>query len=182
MALRLIKIFDSSAPTELREQILRYQMSAFMTDVERASLFGLPKNCRMREGAKIISPEKLKCGESVYIGENVILDASGGLEIGAHTTIAASALVWSHSSHKVNKTLKNVKSSKLIERKKTVIGEGCFISGPSVILAGIKIGDRAVIGPMSIVDRNIADGEVFATAQRLNDIEKDISELKKKLQ
>ena len=48
-----------------------------MTDVERAKFLGLPKGCRIRENAKIISQENLKIGNNVWIGESAILDASG---------------------------------------------------------------------------------------------------------
>ena len=51
-----MNLFDVETDSELRVQILKYFASSTMTDVERAKLFGLPENCRMREGAKIISP------------------------------------------------------------------------------------------------------------------------------
>ena len=65
--------FDGDVAPELREQILRYHMAAVLTDVERARLFGLPPNCRMRDGAKILYPENLRCGDHVWIGEGAIL-------------------------------------------------------------------------------------------------------------
>lgn len=88
--------------TELRSSILSYESTRFMTDVERAKYFGLPEGCRIRDGAKIISPEKLTIGEFCWIGEGAILDASGGLEIGSHTSIGLSVFVWTHDSHKLN--------------------------------------------------------------------------------
>lgn len=156
--------FEPFAPDtsrELRDQILRYHIACVMTDAERAKLFGLPSNCRMREGAKILSPENLLCGEYVWIGENAILDASGGLTIGSHTSIGLSVFVWTHSSDKLNAKMENRPHHPEIQRKSTRIGHGCFIAGPSVILPGCTIGDRAVIGPMSVVDRDVADGEVI---------------------
>ena len=84
---------------KLREQILTYHISSVMTDDERAQLLGLPEGCRIRENAKIISPENFKCGKYVWIGEGAILDASGGLEIGDHTSIGLYVLVWTHSSY-----------------------------------------------------------------------------------
>jgi len=57
----------------LREQILKYHISSVMTDDERAALLGLPEGCRIRENAKIISPENLKCGKYIWIGEGKIM-------------------------------------------------------------------------------------------------------------
>lgn len=133
-----------------------------MTDDERAELFGLPNGCRMREGAKIISPENLQIGEYCWIGENAILDASGGLLIGSHTSIGLSVFVWSHSSHLTNLNMQNTSGSDLIKRAKTSIGSGCFIAGPAVILAGAKIGDKCLIRPFSVVEGEVPDRSVVS--------------------
>ena len=139
----------------LREQILKYHISSVMTDDERAELFGLPEGCRIRENAKILSPENLKCGKYVWIGEGAVLDASGGIEIGEHTSIGLYVLVWSHSSYLANVSLNNVISSPLIERKSTKIGKGCFIAGHSVVYMGVTIGDKVVVLPMSVITKDI---------------------------
>src|SRR5258706_2045394 len=103
-----VVFIDDQRNKDLRSFILKYFISSVMTDEERASLFGLPKGCRMRENAKIISPEKLECGEYVWIGEGAILDASGGLKIGDHTSIGSGTFVWSHTSHLANLAFNNV--------------------------------------------------------------------------
>ncbi|NKE68715.1 acyltransferase [Ramlibacter sp. RBP-2] len=126
-----------------------------MTDDERAASHGLDETCRMREGAKIISPEKLECGEYVWVGENAVLDASGGLSIGSHTSIGLGVYIWSHTSQLTNLTLQNFSGSELIERRPTKIGSGVFIAGPSVILAGVTIGDKCVIAPLTVVNKDI---------------------------
>lgn len=134
---------------------MRRVAGEFLTDDERAQWLGLPRGCRIREGAKIISPEKLEMGEYCWIGENAVLDASGGLRIGSHTSIGLAVFVWSHSSHLTNLTLANEMGSNLIQRKSTCIGSGCFIAGPSVVLPGVTIGDHVLIRPFSTIDKNI---------------------------
>ena len=69
--------YNEETSWEIREQILKYNATFSMTDVERAKFLGLPKGCRIRENAKIISQENLKIGNNVWIGESAILDASG---------------------------------------------------------------------------------------------------------
>jgi acetyltransferase-like isoleucine patch superfamily enzyme len=139
----------------LRKDILNRFISVVMTDDERAILFNLPEGCRIREGAKIISPENFKCGKYVWIGENAVLDASGGLEIGDHTSIGLSVFIWSHSSFLANLSMNNIIASPLIVRKPTKIGSGCFISGPSVIYPGVNIGNKVVVMPMSVVTKDV---------------------------
>ncbi|OGR00519.1 MAG: acetyltransferase [Deltaproteobacteria bacterium RIFOXYA12_FULL_61_11] len=163
---------DDPRNTSLRSFILRQFISGVMTDEERARLWGLPKGCRMRENAKIISPDKLTCGEYVWIGEGAILDASGGLEIGAHTSVGLNVYLWSHTSFLTNLTMNNIMGNPLIERKKTTIGKGCFIGGPSVIYPGVTIGDRTVILPMTVVTKDLPGNMVVAgsPAKKMSDI------------
>lgn len=146
----------------LRSQILKYFIGAVMTDDERAQLLGLPAGCRIREGAKIISPENFICGEYVWIGEGAILDASGGLEIGEHTSIGLNVMLWSHTSFLTNLSMDNRIGSPLIERKPTKIGKGCFIAGPSVVYHGVTIGDKVVILPMTVVTEDIPNNSLVA--------------------
>ena len=122
------KIFkNNERVNSLREQILMSFVSNLMTDDERARLFGLPIGCRMREGAKIISPEKFKCGKNVWIGEYAVLDASGGLTIGDYTQIGLHTLIWTHTSYLQALRSETCKSRRSIIRKPTKIGKCCFI-------------------------------------------------------
>lgn len=146
---------DDDRNNSIRKSIIFKQFAdKLLTDEERAEYYHLPKGCRMRENAKIISPENLKCGEHVWIGEGAVLDASGGLEIGSHTSIGLSVFVWSHSSYQTNIQMANYSNSDLIERKATKIGRGVFIGGPSVIYHGVTLGDRTVVMPLSCVTKS----------------------------
>jgi acetyltransferase-like isoleucine patch superfamily enzyme len=146
---------NSLRNNSLRNQILKSFVSGLMTDDERAELYGFPKGCRIRENAKVIDMKNLKCGEYVWIGEGAVLDASGGLEIGDHTSIGLSVYIWSHTSFLANLTLNNIIGSPLIVRAKTKIGKGCFIAGPSVIYHGVTIGDKTIVMPMSVVNKDL---------------------------
>ena len=155
-----LPFIDKERNNTLRPKIFQNLISLFLTDDERAQFIGFPKGCRVREGVKIFSPEKLKIGEYCWIGENAILDASGGLQIGSHTSIGLSVFVWSHSSHLANLEEDNNIGSQMIQRKNTKIGTGCFIAGPSVIAPGVTIGDMVFIKPFSYVTKNVPDRSV----------------------
>ena len=186
--------FNEETSWEIREQILKYNATFSMTDVERAKFLGLPKGCRIRENAKIISQENLKIGTNVWIGESAILDASGGLEIGANTSVGLTVFLWSHDSHKLNLEGDNTKENReKIKRRKTSIGKNCFIAGPSLIMPGVKVGDGCIIGPMSVVYKDLPKGSVYTPyrdmlnlseeskllRQELDDLRDEIRELKK---
>jgi len=177
---------DEQTDPKLRKQILLYQMSNIMTDKERAKLFGLPEGCRIRENAKIISPENFKCGKYVWIGEGAILDASGGLEIGDYTQIGLYTLTWTHTSRNQAISGETCISREKIIRTPTKIGERCFIGGPSVIYPGVTIGDRATVLPLSVVNKDVEDDEIVSGVpigklgdlkKRINFLEKEIAEI-----
>ena len=149
--IKQLPLVESARNDQLRAEIAARVASQILTDDERATFLGLPAGCRIREGAKILSVEKLVMGRGCYVGENAILDASGGLKIGENCTVAASVFVWTHSSHLANLGKNNIPNSKLIKREPTAIGNNVFIAGPSVILPGTIIGDDVVIRPFSTV-------------------------------
>ena len=158
--IRQLPMVKSARNDQLRLEIAARVAGQILTDDERATFLGLPDGCRIREGAKILSPENLSIGKRCYIGENAIIDASGGLKIGENCTFAASVFVWSHSSHLANLGGDNTPNSKLIKRERTSIGNSVFIAGPSVALSGSIIGDNVVIRPFSTISGYVESGSL----------------------
>lgn len=159
-----LRLSDTERSRRLRPDILHRLLCLVMSDDERARDLGLPEGCRVRESAKIISPSRLVCGQHVWIGENAIVDASGGMEIGEHTTIGTGALVWSHTSVLSSLLGQNQPGNRWIRRAYTRIGKHSFVGGPSVINPGVTIGERCVILPMSVVTADVPDGTMVGGA------------------
>ena len=159
-----LKFLDTERTRGLRRELLTRLLASLMTDDERAQLHGLPTGCRMRENAKIIARDKLVCGEHVWIGEGVIVDASGGLEVGDHTTFGSGCYIWSHSSAMSNILMDNSTGNPYIVRARTRIGRGSFIGGPSVVYPGVSIGDGCVVMPMSAVTTDVPDNTMVGGA------------------
>ncbi|HKN53438.1 MAG TPA: acyltransferase [Amycolatopsis sp.] len=154
--------FDDERSNRLRPDILNGVVSQYLNDSERAQFYGLPPTTRIRERAKIISPEQLVLGDHCWIGEGAVLDASGGLEIGEHTSIGLNTLIFTHSSWLANMALENHSGSDLIERKPVKIGKGCFIGGLVVIMPGVTIGDFATVQPNSVVAKDVPSRTLVA--------------------
>lgn len=157
-------LHDNERSNRLRAEILRRLIGLVMTDDERAADLGLPEGCRVREMAKIISPEQLQCGKNVWIGENAIIDASGSLSVGDNTTLASSVFIWSHSSALSNLMFDNQSGNDYIRHAPTRIGSGTFIGGPSVVYPGVSIGSQVLVLPMSVVTGDVPDRVVVAGA------------------
>ena len=94
----------------------------------------------------------VKVGKQAWIGPNVILDGSGGgLVIGDYCTISAGAQIYTHNNLEATVT----RGKAPITQKPTRIGDGVYIGPNSIIQMGVTIGDSAVVGAMSLVNRDI---------------------------
>jgi acetyltransferase-like isoleucine patch superfamily enzyme len=92
----------------------------------------------------------VKIGRNSWIGPACILDSSGGeLEIGDWCSISAGAQIYTH--HTVNRSMSL--GAEPIDCAPTKIGIGVY--GPNaVIQMGVTIGDSAIIGANSFVNRD----------------------------
>lgn len=93
-------------------------------------------------------------GANTWIGPNVILDGSGGLTIGDWVAVSAGVQIYSHDDVERRTSL----GARPIARSPTRIGHGVYIGPNTVIQRGVTIGDRAVIGALSFVNRDIPAG------------------------
>lgn len=148
-------INNNERSLSIRTESIIKKMTEHMSDDERAKFYDLPEGCRIRESAKILALDNLTLGTNIWIGENTILDAQGGLSIGSHTTIGTGVFIWTHASFLANITYDNVQGSSKIMYKSTSIGSGCYIGGPSVIYPGVNIADRCIILPMTVVTEDV---------------------------
>lgn len=155
---------DSERNRALRQEIVLRFLAELLTDDERARLFGLPESCRVRERTKILAPEKMRCGEHVWIGENAYIDATGGLSVGDHTTLGVGVYVWTHTSVLANLLHESRPGGAHVIRRPVSIGSGCYIVGPAVINPGVTIGDGAMVLPMSVVTGDVPAGAIVAGA------------------
>jgi len=91
----------------------------------------------------------VKVGKNCWIGPNVILDGSGGLTIKDNCTISAGVHIYTHNSlDRVN-----------IKRKPVNIEDNVYVGPNSVIQMGISVGQGAVIGALSFVNKDIPEHE-----------------------
>jgi acetyltransferase-like isoleucine patch superfamily enzyme len=93
-------------------------------------------------------------GSNTWVGPFVILDGSGGLEIGSNCSISAGVQIYSHDS--VNWAISG--GSRPYEHARTHIGDRCYIGPNTIVAKGVRIGDRCVIGANSLVLSDIPSG------------------------
>jgi acetyltransferase-like isoleucine patch superfamily enzyme len=100
----------------------------------------------------------VKVGSNTWIGPNVVLDGSGGLEIGDFCSISAGVQIYTHDTVSWSISM----GAEEAERSPTKIGSGVYIGPNAVISRGVTIGDKAIIGALSFVNSDIPAGGKFA--------------------
>ena len=102
----------------------------------------------------VLIRDDVKVGCYTWIGPSVVLDGQGGLEIGDYCSISAGVQIYTH--HMVRWSVQLGAARRDVAP--TRIGNGVFIGPNSVVQMGVVIGDRAVIGAMSFVNREHSGG------------------------
>lgn len=120
----------------------------------KAQRLGFGVGTSIYDSALVLGP--VAVGDNSWIGPNVVLDGSGGLEIGDFVTVSANVMIASHSS-----VLHMLSGGKVpIERKKTVIGSRCVIGPGALVMMGVTIGNNVVVAPHSVVSRNVKPNSI----------------------
>jgi acetyltransferase-like isoleucine patch superfamily enzyme len=153
----IINIFKTLRDTKKRKYNRVLPFGDYFTDRwEKAKYLGFGEGTSIYDNVVVIGD--VKVGKNTWIGPNVILDGSGGLEIGDNCSISAGVQIYSHDSVKwaISGGIEKY------EYKKTIIGNNCYIGPNTVIAKGVKIGNGVIIGANSFVNRNIPDSSKIA--------------------
>lgn len=119
---------------------------------DTASQYGFGEGTTCYDNVFILAD--VKVGRHCWIGPNVILDGRGGLVIGDYVTVSAGVQIYTHDT--VEQTISMGKAPMVLAP--TTIGSGVYLGPNTVVQMGVSIGDRAVIGAMSFVNRDIPSG------------------------
>lgn len=121
----------------------------FSDRFEKAKYLGFEEGTSIYDNVYVFGD--VKVGKNTWIGPNVILDGSGGLEIGSNCSISAGVQIYSHNS------VKWAISGGLCEYEygKTIIEDNCYLAPNVIISKGISIGKGSIIGANSFVNKSI---------------------------
>ena len=130
-------------------------------------------NIRLNAGSRCnrISAETkcaflVKESGSLIIGDNVGLSnstivCSNKITIGDNVMIGANCKIWDTYFHNMDYKARVFGSDEPI-KKAIVIDEGVFVGYGSIIMPGVRIGERSIIGAGSVVTKSIPPNEVWA--------------------
>ena len=94
-------------------------------------------------------------GDSVWINHSCVLDFSGGLSIGANSTLSEGVFIQTHN-HGIEPRSKPIASELNIK-------DGVWLGANSTILASVNvIGSNSVIGAGSVVTKDVPENAIVA--------------------
>ncbi|MBK8470134.1 MAG: acyltransferase [Candidatus Phosphoribacter sp.] len=98
-------------------------------------------------------------GPGTWIGAFTVIDASGGLSIGAGCDISSGAQIYTHSS--ARRCVSGRRFAE-VEKAPVVIGDRVFIGAGAIVTMGVTIGDEAVVGAGAVVTRDVPARAIVA--------------------
>ncbi|MBE0583245.1 MAG: acyltransferase [Desulfofustis sp.] len=126
---------------------------------------------RIWQGVWFDSFDKLSIGNEVTIGQNAIMVATGGLEIGDRCMIGHGSMLLS-ANHIIPTNRGQMRYSGL-DRKPVLIKRDSWVGAGAVILPGVVVGEGAVVASGGVVSKDVPDyaivGGVPASLIRMRD-------------
>jgi acetyltransferase-like isoleucine patch superfamily enzyme len=89
----------------------------------------------------------LSFGDNVVIHRHVLLDDRGGIEIGSNVSVSDYVNIYSHT-HDIDQIDK-------VYTPATRIGDGVRITYHATVLAGVEIGEHAMVGTSAVVTKDV---------------------------
>jgi acetyltransferase-like isoleucine patch superfamily enzyme len=116
---------------------------------KKSEMLGFGEGSNIYENAYVYGDPKV--GKNVWIGPFVLLDGTGGLEIGDGCSIASGVHIYTHS---VQEWVVS-EGEKPKTKKPVKIGDYVAIGANATVLPGVTIGDHTIIGAGSVVTEDI---------------------------
>ena len=148
------KFFQILAARKKQQFNRRVSIGDLLTDrADNAAAYGFGEGTTMYDN--VLVRGNVKVGKNSWIGPNCILDGSGSeLRIGDWCDISAGAQIYTH--HTVNRSISL--GEKPIDCAPTKIGNGVYVGPNAIIQMGVTIGERAIIGANSLINRDVPPG------------------------
>lgn len=110
-------------------------------------------------GVRLLYPKGITLGDNVGIPRDVTLDGRGGLQIGDDTIIGFESIVLTSTHISKDKDIPVRKQGMF--HAPVRIGKNVWTGARVIILPGVTIGDCAIIGANSMVDKDVPANTIY---------------------
>jgi len=139
---------------------VRSVMDAVRMALLREVIQSVGKRVLIRRGCIISRPDLLRIGDDVFINIHCMLNAEGGISIGADTQIGPYTSIWT-SNHRFDDCERPIRTQGDVLAPVS-IGRDVWIGAAVIVLAGLTIGDGAIVGAGAVVTSDVAPLSVVA--------------------
>jgi acetyltransferase-like isoleucine patch superfamily enzyme len=96
-------------------------------------------------------------------GSAVVLSARTRIQIGNHVRLGGNVRIFDHEFHSHDpEKRRGAEDFGNVKTAPVIIGDDVYIGINALVLKGVTIGDRAIIGAGSVVTRDVPEGEIWA--------------------
>lgn len=103
----------------------------------------------------------IKIGNNVQFS-NLVLNAANYIEIDDDVMIGGGCRIFDTDFHSINYEKRMHIPDNSIKTGSVIIRKGVFIGAHVLILKGVEIGEKSVIGAGSVVTKDVPPGQVWA--------------------
>lgn len=100
-------------------------------------------------GARFRNPHRIACGDNVLIGNDVIIQAGGGVDLADHVMLGPGVRIWTQN-HKFDQREVPV-ALQGYEYASVSLGPDCWVGTNAIILPGVKLPRGCVVSAGSVV-------------------------------
>jgi acetyltransferase-like isoleucine patch superfamily enzyme len=112
------------------------------------------ENCRFFKGITFTYGHNISVGDNVVVHDDVHLDDRGRLTVGDRVSISDDAHVYSHDHDVVDQTR--------VENYHTILEDDARITYDSMVRAGVRVGENAILAAKSIAGSDIPAHHIAA--------------------
>jgi len=105
----------------------------------------------------LMAEQEMKIGHNCWFGQNTILDAAGGLEIGNGVRVGMYSQIWTHVA-----SGEQIEGCTLYAKRKTTIDDDVWLVGSCVVGSGLYLGKRSTALINSVITKDLEANRVYS--------------------